>query len=467
MSFVAQAMRDGGVADLDERGLMPLAEARRRLARKRVFARGEQEQVGGIAVLGADRLWAALLSLADAAEFVKVASRLRWEHPQRGRDNVAPHERYGDAILPWLAGALGPDGRFPPNLWCAAPCLLRIGGPDALDVALRVRRAGFLADWLDRHPEGFALLAGRAESGDDAARRALVAVATDDPAAVRGVLGAERAARLQLPAVDPAIDAALAGLAPRPIPAGRPVTMSRVSALVREFELPMWDNANYFTGAMRVTGFASPVADALVFQSLVTGLGMGNVRCELVRLGADGARRTREIEVVPEEALYRWEGSAVVCAPTGVRREGGAYSSPTGPGTVRVEAVGADVPCVVDVEGMAPAAVPVFQGRSPEEGLVTRLGQDHRDRLFLAGDALREAAGLDPAAEALFTFDGFQLPFAGEPATASPDLVAMVEALRRRLPLRTLPVGGHPLANLYDRFVVPQLAWGDPRFLRG
>lgn len=467
MSDLERAMVDGGVETRDARGLMPLAEARRRLARRRVFARGDEERVGSLRVLGADRLWAALLSLEDAAEFVRVASRLRWDHPPRGRANAAPHERYGDAILPWLAGALGADGRFPPNLWCAAPCLLRIGCAEALDLARRVARAGFLAEWLDAHPEGFTLLADRAEAGDEDARRALVGVAAADPAHVRSVLGAERAAGLGLPAVDPAVDAALAGVAPRAVPAGRPVTMGQVGALVRNFELPMWDNANSFTGAMRVTGFASPVADALLFQSLVTGLGMGNVRLEVVRVDAHGLRRVREVELVPEGALYRWDGGAVECVPTGVRREAGAFSAPSGTGTVRVEAAGAEVPCRIDTAGMAPPVAAVFEGRSPEEGLVTRLGQDHRERLFLAGDALREAAGLDAAAEALFSFDGFQLPLAGQPATAAPDLVALVEALRRRLPIARLPVGGHPLGNLYDRLVVPALRWGDPRFLTG
>ena len=38
-------------------------------------------------------------------------------------------------------------------------------------------------------------------------------------------------------------------------------------------------------------------------------------------------------------------------------------------------------------------------------------------------------------------------------------------ALRRRRPLRALPVGGHPLANLYDRWVNPNLAWGDPAYV--
>jgi hypothetical protein len=467
MSHLERAMVDGGVDTRDARGLMPLPEARRRLARRRVFARGDEERIGDLRVLGGDRLWAALLSLADAAEFVRVASRLRWDHPPRGRDNAAPHERYGDAILPWLAGALGADGRFPPNLWCAAPCLLRIGGADALALARRVKRAGFVEEWLGAHPEGFGLLAGQAEAGDEEARRALVGVATEDPVQVRAALGAARADGLGLPAVDPEIEAALTGVAPRPIPEARPVTMGRVAALVRNFELPMWDNANSFTGAMRVTGFASPVADALLFQSLVTGLGMGNVRWELVRVDADGLRRVREVELVPEGALYRWDGGAVQCVPTGVRREAGTFSAPAGPGTVRVDAVGAEVPCRIDTAGMAPPVAAVFEGRSPEEGLVTRLGQDHRERLFLAGDALREAAGLDASAEALFSFDGFQLPLAGQPATAAPDLVALVAALRRRLPIARLPVGGHPLGNLYDRLVVPALRWGDPRFLTG
>lgn len=103
---VTDAVRGGGVAILDGRGLMRLADARALLAGAAAFVRGDDGDAAHTPagfVLTSDRLWAALLSLADAAEFVAVATRLRWEFHPRGFDNVDLHRRYGDAIVPWLA----------------------------------------------------------------------------------------------------------------------------------------------------------------------------------------------------------------------------------------------------------------------------------------------------------------------------------------------------------------------------
>ena len=458
-------MVDGAVEPRDERGLMPLATARALLKRRRVFAKGADLHVGDRHLLEADRRWAALLSLQDAAEFVSVASALRWDHPPRGRQNSAPFDRYGEGILPWLAAALGPDGRFPRLMTCGLPCLLAVGGEEALTLVLRLAQREALGSWLAEHPEGFGLLAARAAAGDAKADEALRRAAAADPGAATAALGPAVVAARGLPGLDPAVQALLDAHPPLALPAGRSLSMAAVSAMVRNFELPMWDNANSFTGAVRVSGFAGPGYDALVFQSLETGLGMGNVRRCLLRASAEGVRRLREEELVPESALYRLEGDALCCVPTGVcRSRDGLYSPATGPGSVWVPAVGAAVPCAVDTRGLSPAVAHHFQGRSPEEGLLVRLGQDHAEALFLRGAALGEAAGLDPAAVELFCFDAWQTPLAGEAATAAPDLVAIVEALRQRRPLRRLPVGGHPLGNLYDRWQRPALAWGDPRF---
>ena len=71
-------------------GPIPLAQAREMLRGVRAFSKDD-----------GDRLWDALLSLADAAELVEVASRLRWEFHPRGFDNTDLHARYGDGIVPW------------------------------------------------------------------------------------------------------------------------------------------------------------------------------------------------------------------------------------------------------------------------------------------------------------------------------------------------------------------------------
>jgi hypothetical protein len=66
-------------------------------------------------------------------------------------------------------------------------------------------------------------------------------------------------------------------------------------------------------------------------------------------------------------------------------------------------------------------------------------------------DLAREAR-LPRDARALFSFDTFELPPAGEPAASSEDVTAMVDALAARRPLHRLPShGAHPLAGLVDR----------------
>jgi hypothetical protein len=333
-----------------------------------------------------------------------------------------------------------------------------------------VKRAGFLAGWLDAHPEGWSILVRRAAGGDPSAVGGLAALGQDDPAVVReqvGALDRGLAERLGLPAVDPGVDAVLAEVEPVSVPVGRRLSMTRVSAHVREYDYPMWDNANYATGWIRVTGFVSPVADALVFQSICTGLGEGNIRREIHRMGPPGHTVVHRLELLPEEALFSWDGDALVCVATGVRQVRGVFHVPPEGArrAVYVPLVGAEVPLAADTSAMKPPVAEQFARLGPELGLMARLGQDHRGVVLASGDALRQLAGLDPGAVRLFEFDAFVSPLAGEPATVSIDLVAMVEALRRRLPITRLPRGGHPLAGLYDRLQVPHIQWGNPKFL--
>ena len=104
-TFVGSAIRDARV-EPDERGLMPLVDARRIVEAAKVYRKGEGEMKDGTFVLESDMLMAALLSLADTAEFVTHAKRLDWQFHVRGRDNIAPFERYGDGIVEWLATSI-------------------------------------------------------------------------------------------------------------------------------------------------------------------------------------------------------------------------------------------------------------------------------------------------------------------------------------------------------------------------
>jgi hypothetical protein len=178
----ADVMRDGGVTAPDERGLMPIACARAVLRGASAFVKGEGQDIGGEYVLASDTLWAALLSLADGAEFVEVASRLRWDFHPRGFENLDLWHRYGDAIVPWLATRLDGDGVLHDRPWCVVPCLLACASVAAFDLVWRTRRVegrtiALATAWLDRHPEaGAAYVAARAHGGDARANAFLAAM---------------------------------------------------------------------------------------------------------------------------------------------------------------------------------------------------------------------------------------------------------------------------------------------------
>ncbi len=123
----------------DKRGLMPLAEARKLVAATKVYRKGDGEMIGGTFVLESDRVWAALLSLESAEEFVREASRIQWAFHVRGHDNLSALDRYGAAILPWLRSRIDRNGTLHNIPWCVLPCLLAIDTQEALEVALSAR----------------------------------------------------------------------------------------------------------------------------------------------------------------------------------------------------------------------------------------------------------------------------------------------------------------------------------------
>lgn len=176
---------------LDERGLLPLAVARARVAAASTFERGDDHVVAGQAQrpTDADFLWIALLSLETAEEFVREASRIAWKFPTRGGDNVDPVVRYGVGALPWLTSMLGQDGALPSELPMIEQSLLALG-PEAIRTVVRARRRfdsdadglGFLDAWLQRHGDpAWAALIEQAHAGHDPSRTALLALARRSP----------------------------------------------------------------------------------------------------------------------------------------------------------------------------------------------------------------------------------------------------------------------------------------------
>jgi hypothetical protein len=126
-----------------------------------------------------DRLWAALLALEDADEFVRVATRLDWQFHPRGFDNTELHERYRDGILPWLATRVDDTGALRNTPWCVVPCLLACGSAEAFALVWRVRTIDGRTPWGGAGPDGDLVSAWRTRH-PDVAREALHALAPTD-----------------------------------------------------------------------------------------------------------------------------------------------------------------------------------------------------------------------------------------------------------------------------------------------
>jgi hypothetical protein len=156
---VRDAIAQGGFkeSELDDRGLVPVEIARDALAKRTSFTKGQSREINKIHVLTSDVLWAMLLSLEDGEEFVRVASRLRWDFHPRGHFNIDLFLRYGEAIVPWLATRVDKRGVIENTPWCVHPCLLACSSFEAFDLVWREKHeAGaapsLLLQWMQRHP---------------------------------------------------------------------------------------------------------------------------------------------------------------------------------------------------------------------------------------------------------------------------------------------------------------------------
>ncbi|WP_170229896.1 hypothetical protein [Polyangium fumosum] len=551
-SPVSIAMRDARVSRRDGRGLMSLSEARRLIESTEVFRKGEGRTAAGTMVFESDRVWAALLSLEDAAEFVKHGQRIRWEFQVRGRDNTALHDRYGDAILPWIESRLDGDGALVNVPWCVVPCLLAIGSSEALDVALRARSIVELAvagseieadepelaedtstpsededdedgdededdeddeddddpgadedddeeharadgatkddgldmarRWMTRHPDAYGALATLADEGNPRAAELL----RDRAAALGGVvreaieaaLGAEAAKRLaeqfDLPRtrLPEEVERLLAEAEAIDEPRGPLWSIAELDEAARRFDLPIWDNANYTTAAMRITGYASQKGDVLVVEQILHHPGSGTLAgWELSAYGPGAGKRSSrddelidaardELQSVEIDADDYVDGITNQIVLLGERDEKGRPTTGSdGPRIVPLPLPSDDM--IVHVKRAAVrqkgdplrasyhlprafAALPESTRGSlrlvtPVEALLVDLCRRHRDVIFAADRDLRVAAAVPQGATRLFSFDDFQYVAAGEPASRSMDLVAMVEALRARRKITRLP----------------------------
>jgi hypothetical protein len=193
-------------------------------------------------------------------------------------------------------------------------------------------------------------------------------------------------------------------------PPSQPVSIGELDESFTGFDAPIFDSLNYFCAAMRLTGFVDPGgADGLVVQVLWTGLGDGRINLNLGWYGFDGPKdwlNPASLVLAEEDQTdtYAYGGSVELTLPNG---------------TVAVEV----------------APHPEFGERiGPVEAVMQAVTADRDgcDRTFLTPDQLVSHLGLPPSARPLFTLDHWRHPPAGDPASASPDLVLAVEALPER-----------------------------------
>lgn len=518
-SQVGAAVRNAGVAERDERGLMPLEEARALVGALDVYVKGDF--LPGTNILESDRAWAALLSLEDAAELVEHAERIDWRFHVRGRDNTALLERYGEDIMPWIEHRLDDRGVLFDIPWCVVPCLLQIPSRRALELALatyavhqqlpgqpalgqgpgafavdnthpeagvlevpapdRAPTAGLdlARRWIAAHPTGYGLLAELAEAGSERA----IALLRDRAEALGGpvsdalveALGAEAAERLvtrfELPRsiLPPEVQAALEDAPRLDEPRGPLWSIGELDQAAARYELPLWDNANFTTGAMRITGFASRHGDVLLIESLVTWPSAGEpIVWEATAFGPGATRRSKRAMVVREqEVASTWlddtdyiNGVTNHLHTWGERdADGRLLEGSRGARIVPVPLppeyllVGVLRPLVkapatdVKLTYHLPKSFEVLNdvGRaelpqvSPGEGLLAQLCDKHVDRMWPFARDLRPAFGIPDGAIELFSFQDFEYVWAGQRASESVDLLAMVEALRTRRTLDRLP----------------------------
>lgn len=513
-TFVASALRDARVGARDARGLMPIDEARAIVRATVAFRKGEGEMIDGTFVLDSDRAWAALLSLEDAAEFVLHAKRISWEFHVRGRDNTAPLQRYGEGIVSWLESRLDAKGVLFNIPWCIVPCLLAMDAAWALEIALKTTAVHELLPdqaplgagvgvfaatdsrpppsgsrpppprawlrptegldlaraWMARHGDQYGTLARLADGGDLRAQALLRdrAQALGDAVhdALEAALGKEEAARVaarfELPksALAPEVHRVLEEAESISEPRGPLWSIAELDEAARDYDLPLWDNANYTTGAMRVSGFASRHGDAFVVESIVTNPGASEIVAWEMRAYGPGAKKRGAAELLVDEKkdelgrielggsdfvdgvsghIHTWEDDEERIVPLAMPHD---YVMLTLQRAL-LGMAGKDV----HTQPWLPrsfAALPEdarakLREVSTDEALLVSLCAEHAGDMFAHDVYLSEAAGFSKDAVKLFSFDRFQWVAAGDAASSSPDIVAMIEALRRRKRITRLP----------------------------
>jgi hypothetical protein len=351
-----------------------------------------------------------------------------------------------------------------------APPQAFLSPTEGLDLARR---------WLAQHPSGYGLLADLAESGNARAvdllrerGKTLGGVVIE---ALAASLGEPRAAsiadRFELPrsTASGRVQAVLAAALTVDVARGPVWSIAELDDDAREYDLPLWDNANYTTAAMRVTGFASAQGDVLAVETIeYDPRAREPVRWQLTAYGPGArTRRTSELLADADEMAPLWlpgdsdyvdtasnhlmlggdrdehgelvEGTERRIVPTPLPFEYQDFRLRQALSKGEGEEVRTTYTLPRSFASLSAEERALLRLVTPAEAMLVRLCAEHADRMWATDDALREVAGAPVDGRALFHFTQLSWPVAGEPASSSDDLVAITEALRTRRAITRLP----------------------------
>lgn len=459
----AESAIENARIEKDKRGLMPLAAARTLVRSTTVYRKGDGEMIDGTFVLESDRVWAALLSLEDAAEFVREASRIHWAFHVRGFDNLALVERYGDGILPWIRTRIDRHGTLHNVPWCVLPSLLAIDSREALELALSASaldeqlieygQPGFFAS--DRHDD----TAAKPPNTDPlAVARRWIDAHPGRMNWLRKLADNEKAAALLVDRAPPPLpDAARAILDAADTidePEGPVWGIAELDNAATSFDLPLWDNANYSTGAMRITGFASRHGDVLVVQSInYQPRASVPVERAITFYGPGAKKRSLHKTLVEDDSIELDNFTRVSGAnndivvwgefdekgkPVADSRGDRYIPSPMPYDHFTIALNGEDVAFDPHFpETFATDRRDDLYRLTPNDAMLVDLCRRYPEKVFLPNERLAKYA--PEGAVPMFQFDDFEWVAAGVKASASIDLITMVEALKSRRRITRLP----------------------------
>ncbi len=412
----------------DDRGLVPIEEARQTLDGFESFENGELIHFGEECCTESDRVFASLCSLDNADEFLKVIMGKPWNFPTRMDLICALAERYGEEIMPWLETMVDETNNFPDKGYSSCPphlhdCLYLLNGDEATELAFKIDRpkdkakTPYFLSWLERKPEREAWFLDKVNAGDERAK---------------SLYDFREKQFAQIPEVKKVLKEAEKIKAKK----GPSLSYTRLQEHFDNNGVPSWIPYSEFCGAMTISGFVDPEkGDCLVIQTLIHNNTYEGIHRDTWKIGGMDNPFFSPItnsQIVPLELLYDEEGEPIL------------------EGEIHVSSIDASVPVAVNTEGLSEEQTELLDFEEPESIIAIRLGQEFRDKVFLQDEALKREANLSEKAIELFRFDGFQLPdFEGQ-ATDSLDFIAMLEALKKRKAIKTLPSNYGALDSLLE-----------------